>query len=102
MSRSSPRWSEIFDTMKHITGKEYDVMYLDLGSAREEERQAVAHRDVDAELEASHKLIQDSAGTLLPQPWINERFPAIDPESMESVLRSAFASQRYRKFYGLD
>jgi hypothetical protein len=101
MHGSSPTWSQIFETLKDITGREYQVTYLDVESAKEEEQQAIADGDVDAELAASHKLIQGRAGTLLPQPWDNDRFPEIKPESMESVLRRAFASGKYRKFYGL-
>ena len=102
MHGSSPTWGEIFATLKEITGKEYQVTYLDVESAKEEEQQAVADGDVDAELAASHKLVQGLAGTLLPQPWDNDRFPAIKPESMEVVLKKAFASEKYRKFYGLE
>jgi hypothetical protein len=101
MHGSSPTWAEIFETLKEITGKEYEVTYLDVESAKEEEQQAIADGDVDAELAASHKLIQGRAGTCLPEPWDNDRFPAIKPESMEVVLRRAFASEKYRRFYGL-
>jgi hypothetical protein len=99
---SSPTWREIFGTLKDISGKEYQVTYLDVESANEEEQQAIANGDVDAELAASHKLIQGQEGTLLPQPWDNDRFPAIGPESVEVVLRKAFASEKYRKAYGLE
>jgi len=87
--------------LKEITGKEYEVTYLDVESAKEEEQQAVADGNVDAELAASHKLIQGREGTRLPEPWDNDRFPTIKPESMEVVLRRAFTSEKYRKFYGL-
>ena len=99
---SSQTWDEIFRTLKNVTGKEYEVTYLDVESAKEEEQQSIADGDVDAELAASHKLVQGLEGTLLPQPWDNERFLAIKPEGMEVVLRKAFASERYRKFYGLE
>jgi hypothetical protein len=102
MNGSSPTWDDIFETLKDITGKEYQVTYLDVESAKEEELQAIADGDVDAELAASHKLIQGREGTLLPQPWDNDRFPTIKPKSMEAVLRRAFASEKYRKFYGLE
>jgi hypothetical protein len=102
MHGSSPTWSEIFEALKDITGTEYQVTYLDVKSAKEEEQQAIADGDVDAELAASHKLVQGRSGTLLPQPWDNDRFPEIKPESMESVLRRAFVSGKYRKFYGLE
>jgi hypothetical protein len=102
MHGGSPTWREIFGTLKDTTGKEYQVTYLDVESANEEEQQAIANGDVDAELAASHKLIQGREGTLLPQPWDNDRFPAIRPESVEVVLRKAFASEKYRKAYGLE
>lgn len=102
MHGSSLTWREIFGTLKDITEKEYQVTYLDVESANEEEQQAIANGDVDAELAASHKLIQGREGTFLPQRWDNDRLPAIRPESVEVVLRKAFASEKYRKAYGLE
>ena len=62
MHGSSCTWGEIFETLKDVTGKEYQVTYLDVESAKEEERQAIADGDIDAELAASHKLVQGWKG----------------------------------------
>lgn len=46
--------AEIFETLKEITGKEYEVTYLDVEGAEEEDQQAIADGNVEAELAASH------------------------------------------------
>lgn len=102
LSGSNHTYGEIFEILQRITGKAYEVTYLDVESAKEEEKQAKNRGDVDAELAASHKLIQGRQGTLVPQPWDNGRFPHIHPKGVEETLRAAFASQRMRKVYGLD
>ncbi|KAH8815301.1 hypothetical protein F5884DRAFT_841320 [Xylogone sp. PMI_703] len=99
---SSPTWQEIFDILKRITGREYQVTYLDVESAKHEEADAIREGDVDKELSASHKLIQGREGTLLPEPWDNDRFPFVKPEPVEETLAAAFQNEDYRKFYGLS
>jgi hypothetical protein len=78
------------------------VTYLDVESAKQEEAEAIREGNVDKELAASHKLIQGREGTLLPQPWDNDRFPWVTPKSLEETLRAAFESNHYRKLYGLE
>lgn len=98
----SPTWGEIFGLLKKVTGREYQVTYLDVESAQHEEKEAIERGDVEAELAASHKLIQGRQGTLLPAPFDNDRFPSIQPKPLESIFQKAFASPYYRKFYGLE
>ncbi|KAF2121040.1 hypothetical protein BDV96DRAFT_610025 [Lophiotrema nucula] len=102
ISESSPTYAEIFDILQRVTGRRYSVEYLDVESAQEEERAANASGDTEAELAASHKLIQGREGTLLPVPWNNERFPGVKPAGLEDSLRAAFAHPKLRKAYGLD
>jgi hypothetical protein len=45
--------------------REYQLTYLDVESAKVEEQQAITNGDVDAELAASHKLIQGPRGDAL-------------------------------------
>lgn len=98
---SSPTWQEIFDILKRVTGREYQVAYLDVESAQLEEAEARRNGNVDMELSASHKLIQGREGTLLPQPWDNDRFPFLKPEPLEETFAAAFENEHYIKLYGL-
>ncbi|OAL21433.1 hypothetical protein AYO20_11370 [Fonsecaea nubica] len=101
ISGSNPTYAEIFEVLERVTGRKYNVAYLDVESAQREEAQARDAGDVDAELAASHKLVQGREGTLLPQPWDNDRFPWIHPKGVEETLREAFASERAKEVYGL-
>lgn len=100
-SESSPTYATLFRTLKTVTGREYHVEYLDVETAQLEEQAAKQSGDVDAELSASHKLIQGRQGTLLPLPWDNERFPSVKPSSLQDSLMAAFASPKLRIAYGL-
>jgi hypothetical protein len=102
ISGSNPTYGEIFEILERVTGKKYEVTYLPVESAVEEEKQAQKAGDVDAELSASHKLIQGREGTLLPEPWDNDRFPNIHPMGVEETLRETFTSERRKKAYGFD
>lgn len=102
ISESLPTYTEIFETLKIVTGRQYHVEYLDVESAQEEEKVANSDGDIDAELAASHKLVQGREGTLLPQPWDNHQFPSIKPANLEDSMRAAFSSPKLRKAYGLD
>jgi hypothetical protein len=43
--------------------------------------------DVDAELVASHQVIQGTGKTLLPEPYGNARFPLVKPLGLEETWR---------------
>jgi hypothetical protein len=100
LSGSTVTYKEIFEILERVTGRKYDVIYLDVESAINEERQAEQAGNVDAELSASHKLIQGREGTLVPQPWDNDKFPDVKPVSVEEALTAAFADPQLRKAYG--
>ncbi|OAP62392.1 hypothetical protein AYL99_04595 [Fonsecaea erecta] len=101
ISGTNITYAEIFEILERVTGRQYDVTYLDVESAQHEEAQSKTAGDVDAELAASHKLIQGREGTLLPRPWDNDRFPLIHPKGVEETLREAFASERAKKWFGV-
>lgn len=101
-SESSPTYATLFRTLKTVTGKEYHVEYLDVEAAQLEEQAAKQSGDVDAELSASHKLVQGRQGTLLPLPWDNGKYPSVTPSSLQDSLMAAFASTQLRKAYGLE
>ena len=101
LSSASPTYDEIFSILQKITGRNYDVTYLDVHSATEEEKEAQARGDVDAELSASHKLIQGLEGTFLPEPWDNDKFPEVEPLGVEAALWRAFENPVFRTVYGL-
>ena len=95
-------YTQIFNILESIRGKRYNVTYLDVEDAMKEEAQAKALGDVDAELSASHKLIQGREGTLLSKPWDNDRFPQMQPKDVEECLRAAFNNENFRQAYGLN
>jgi hypothetical protein len=99
-SESSPTYATLFRTLKTVTGREYHVEYLDVEAAQLEEHGA--KQSGDAELSASHRLIQGRQGTLLPLPWDNGKFPSVTPSSLQDSLMAAFASTKLRKAYGLE
>lgn len=89
--------------MERITGKPYKVTYRPVSEARELEAQAKAENDEELETAASHRLVQGTEGTLLPQPWDNSKFPdaAEKVRGVEEVLKSAWQNERYGKTYGV-
>lgn len=99
---SSPTWNEIFDELETITGRKYTVTYHDVETAIEKEARAKRLGDVELELEASHQLIQGRGGTLLSEPFDNDLFPNIHPESVHSVFERIFKESEMRKFLGLS
>lgn len=101
-SESSLTYSTLFRTLEKVTGRRYHVGYLYFEAAQLEEEVAKQNGDVDAELAASHELIQRRQGTLLPLPWDHARFPSIVPSSLKDSLMAAFAFPKLRKAYGLD
>lgn len=98
---SSPTWREIFDELESITGHKYQVTYLDVETAVEKEARAKRLHDVDLELEASHQLIQGRGGTLLPEPFDNDLFPHIHPESVQSGFEKVFKDPELKKSAGV-
>jgi hypothetical protein len=102
LSGSTVTYKEIFEILERVTGRKYEVTYLDVESAIEEERRAKEAGNVDAELSASHKLIQGREGTLVPQPWDTNKFPNVMPVSVEDALTAAFSDPLLRKAYGVD
>jgi hypothetical protein len=85
-------WKEIFGILKGITGYEYQVKYLPVEEARAMSREAEQLQDDKMAMRASHRVVQGSSGTLLPQPYDNARFPDVQVQRVEEVLTNAFAS----------
>jgi hypothetical protein len=50
--------------------------------------EAIETGDVDAELAASHQVIQGTGATLLPKPYDNDRFPEVKPQGLEETWRA--------------
>jgi len=102
-AQSSPTWKELFSIMEKLTGQPYRVTYRPVSEARELERRAKETGDEELETAASHRLVQGTEGTLLPQPWDNPKFPEMAKKvrGVEEVLTEAFHSGKYKSFYGL-
>ena len=49
---------------------------------------AIETGDVEAELEASHQVIQGTGRTLLPGPYDNDKFPEVTPQGLEETWRA--------------
>jgi hypothetical protein len=94
----SPSWAELFEALERVTGLEYGVTYVDVEEAKAKERKAVELGDVEMELEASHQLIQGSGGTLLKEPFDNERYPNVHPRGFEETLKAAFEDEWARRW----
>jgi len=101
-AQSSPTWKELFGIMEKVTGHPYRVTYRPVSEAQELQRRAKEMGDEKLESAASHRLVQGTEGTLLPQPWDNSKFPEISKiRGVEEVLKEAFHSEKYKSFYGL-
>ena len=89
--------------MERVTGKPYKVTYDPVSEARELEARAKAANDEQLETAASHRLVQGTEGTLLPQPWDNSKFhdQAAKVVGVEEGLKKAWRDDQYRKVYGL-
>lgn len=48
---------------------------------------AIEMGDVDAELAASHQVIQGTGRTLVPEPYHNGKFPEVRPQGLEEAWR---------------
>ena len=49
---------------------------------------AIEKGNIDAELAASHQVIQGTEGTLLPKPYDNGRYPEVKPQGLEETWRA--------------
>jgi len=89
--------------MERVTGKPYKVIYRPVSEARELEARAKAANDEKLETAASHRLVQGTEGTLLPQPWDNSKFPeqAAKVVGIEEGLKQAWQNETYWKAYGI-
>ena len=52
--------------------------------------EAIETGDVELELAASHQVIQGTGRTLLPEPYDNEKFPEVKPETLEDSFGRMF------------
>ncbi len=90
---------DIFD-IKDITGHEYQVTYRSLEEAREMSKTADEKRDDQLAMNASHRVVQGSNGTLLPKPYDNDTFPDIKPKSVGEVLIASYNDPELKSWYG--
>lgn len=52
------------------------------------ELKAIEAGNVNAELAASHQVVQGTGGTLLPAPYDNDRFPEVTTQGLEETWRA--------------
>ncbi|KAG0645843.1 hypothetical protein D0Z07_7941 [Hyphodiscus hymeniophilus] len=78
-------WTTIFSTLEKIQGVKWTISQKSVEQARENQRKAIETGNVDAELAASHQVIQGTGRTLLPGPYDNERFPEVEPQGLEET-----------------
>jgi hypothetical protein len=101
ISGNTVTWEEIFRELGQVRGVHYNVDYCDIDGALDEEAAGRREGEIEKDLAASHKLIQGREGTLLPQPWDNNRFPHIQPKGVKEALRAALSDSFCRTRYGL-
>ncbi len=97
----SPTWKDIFAALERITGHAYNVIYKPVEEALEMSREADRLKDDKLAMGASHRVVQGSEGTLLPQPWDNKRYPGVECEGVEEVLKAAYSDPSRKEWYGL-
>jgi hypothetical protein len=87
--------------LHRITGHEYSVTYKSVEEAREMSRQAEERKDDQLAMQAGHRLVQGSNGTLLPDPYDNDKFPDVKVRVVEEVLSEALKNPELKSWYGL-
>lgn len=87
--------------LKGITGHEYQVSYKPVQEALEMSRQADELKDDVLAMNSSHRVVQGSNGTLLPEPYDNDKFPDVTPKGVEEVLSAAYKDPASKAWYGL-
>ncbi len=97
----SPSWKEIFEILERITAHKYTVSYYPVSEAWELQKEAKEKLDGKLEMNASHRIVQGTEGTLLPAPYDNDKFPDIEVKGVEEVLRVTFADSRWKAALGL-
>ncbi|KAE8449255.1 hypothetical protein EG329_008422 [Mollisiaceae sp. DMI_Dod_QoI] len=73
------------ETLEKIQGVKWKITFRSVEEARESQRKAIETGDVDAELAASHQVIQGTGRTLLPGPYDNNKFPEVKPMGLEDT-----------------
>ncbi|KAF2093288.1 NAD(P)-binding protein [Rhizodiscina lignyota] len=97
----SPSWKEIFAILKRVTGYEYKVTYHDVSEAWALQKEAKEKNDEKLEMNSSHRIVQGTEGTLLPEPYDNDKFSDVNVKGVEEVLRATFADEKQKAFLGL-
>ena len=88
-------WEEVIDTISRVQGKEYTCTYRPNAQAHAIAEKYANAGDVDKELEYALKAgLGDENIQAVPKPWDNDKFPDIQPESLEVSLRRFFGKQR--------
>lgn len=84
-------WEEVIDTLSRIQGKQYTCTYRPNPDALALVEKYASEGDADKELEFSLKaILGDEKQEGVPKPWDHDKFPDIQPESLEVSLRRFF------------
>lgn len=78
--------------LERKTGFPYRVTYRPVEEALEMSREAERLNDDFEAMRASHRVVQGSDGTLLPEPYDNYRFPMVHVHGVEEVLNGEAAA----------
>ncbi|KAH8651242.1 hypothetical protein BX600DRAFT_387342 [Xylariales sp. PMI_506] len=82
-------WKDIFAMLERASGSKWQVTYRPVEDALADSREAEKRNDDFEAMRASHRVVQGSEGTLLPQPYDNDHFPNVHVHGVEEVLISA-------------
>jgi hypothetical protein len=84
-------WEEVIDILSRIQGKEYTCTYRPNSEALALAEKYASVGDADLELGYSLKaILGDEKEEGVPKPWDHDKFPDIQPESLEVSLRRFF------------
>lgn len=86
-------WREIFSILHSVTGHEYDVKYHPVSEAWQLQNEAKAKNDDKLEMQASHRIVQGTEGTLLPKPYDNNKFPNVKVTRVEETYKKMLGSK---------
>jgi hypothetical protein len=87
-------WEEVIETLSRVQGKKYTCTYHQTSEAHALAKKYASEGDVDRELGYSLKAIIGGPNEEgVPKPWDHDKFPDINPESLELSLRRYFGKQ---------
>jgi hypothetical protein len=77
------------------------VTYHPVEEALEMSKRADELNDDKLAMNASHRVVQGTEGTLLPEPYDNDHFPDVKPKGVEEVLTAGYNDPAQKGWFGI-